>query len=82
MWLGEALQAGEGGAVSECIHGLDTDWCATCKHGPARAERESVEVTFRARYEGDCNGCDLPIYVGQVVHRLSSGRYVHRGCEP
>lgn len=24
--------------------------------------------------------CNLPIVIGQVVHRLSSGAYVHEGC--
>lgn len=67
--------------ADECIHGMEPDWCATCKHGPERADPVLIEATFRARYEGECRGCNLPFGVGAVVHRLSNGGYVHKGCE-
>ena len=41
----------------------------------------TIEATFYARYDGQCPGCNLPIHVGSVVHRLSDERYVHQGCE-
>ena len=66
----------------ECKHGLVLEWCASCKTGPAVVvDRPVVEATFHAMFEGDCPGCRLPISVGQTIHRLSSGRYVHEGCE-
>ena len=68
--------------MSDCPHGLDTAWCATCKHGPSKPSAVTIEATFRARYEGDCPGCSLPIHIGQVVHKLSNERYVHEGCQP
>lgn len=69
--------------MSECIHGLDEAWCATCLHGPARRDQPpTIEATFRARYEGQCSGCDLPINPGQTIHKLSNDRYVHEGCQP
>lgn len=65
----------------ECKHGLDPRWCAACKAPLPRHEQVDIEATFAARYEGQCSGCNLPIQVGQVVHRLSTEQYVHRGCE-
>ena len=67
---------------TECPHGLDTRWCGVCKHGPSKAEPVTIEATFRARYAGECPACDLPVDIGQTVHRLSNGRYVHDGCQP
>ncbi len=68
--------------MSECVHGLDTAWCAICKHGPSRPELVTIQATFSAKYVGHCNGCDLPIQVDQVVHKLSTGQYVHQECQP
>ncbi len=67
--------------MAECPHGLDDLWCSLCLKRPSGSSTIEIEASFKARYEGDCSGCDLPIYVGQVVHRLSTGRYVHEGCE-
>lgn len=67
--------------MSDCPHGLDTAWCGVCKNGPTRPEPVTVVATFAARYEGHCNGCNLPIAVGQVVHKQSNETYVHQGCE-
>lgn len=41
----------------------------------------TITATFAARYEGDCRRCDLPIYLGETIHRLSDDSYVHEGCE-
>ena len=65
----------------ECKHGLMPESCASCKHGPAQVDRPVVEATFHAKFEGDCPGCNFLIHVGEKVHRLSTGRYVHEGCE-
>ena len=67
--------------MAECIHGLDEEWCATCKHGPERPARAEVEATFAARFDGECPSCGFPICTGQVIHRLTNERYVHQGCE-
>lgn len=66
----------------ECPHGLDR-WCSICLHGVSKPDPiPTIEATFRARYDGECRGCDLSISVGQVVHKLSNGTYVHEGCQP
>jgi len=68
--------------MTECRHGLEEEWCSLCKRPtPPSPENAQVEATFAAKFDGDCPGCDLPIYVGQTIHKLSSGRYVHQGCE-
>lgn len=64
----------------ECIHGLDTDWCATCKHGPDIPAAPVVVATFRARYGGDCRACSLPIVAGEVIVLKSDDSYVHEAC--
>jgi hypothetical protein len=66
--------------MSECIHGLDDDWCAICKHGPDRPAPEIVEYKFKARYDGQCPACNLPIMVGQSCARTTRGRTVHDRC--
>lgn len=77
--------------ATDCQHGMPTPAsCMDCMYEgnvpPApRPEREHVAITFEAKFEGHCGGCDLPIYPGQQVHRLEpTGRYVHAfsGCEP
>lgn len=76
--------------MAACSHGMPTPAsCVTCMEegpvGPPRVHHhppEVVELTLQARYAGHCNGCNLPIRIGQVVHRLDSGRYVHMGCQP
>ncbi len=71
-----------------CPHGMPSPpSCVSCmEDGPAAPPNvnrpPTVEATFRARYDGHCNGCNLAISVGQVVHRLSDERYVHAGCQP
>lgn len=74
----------DGGVNEECPHGMeDPAWCTLCT-GKGRLggpEPLEVEVTFAARFGGDCPGCDLPIYPGQVIGRMSDGSYRHaEGC--
>jgi len=77
--------------MTACTHGfLKPEQCVDCMYEgnvpPApKAERESIAATFEAKFEGQCGGCNLPIYPGQHVHRLEpTGRYVHAfaGCDP
>lgn len=42
----------------------------------------TVEAVFEARYDGHCSGCNLPINVGQMIAKLSDGRYMHHRCSP
>lgn len=72
-----------------CSHGMPTPAsCVDCMEAgpvapPKAKEPETVVATFRARHPGQCEGCNLPIAVGQLLYRLEpSGRYVHEGCEP
>jgi hypothetical protein len=69
------------GQEDECPHGLDARWCTICLHGVTRPQPVTVVATFLAMLEGQCPGCDLPIYVGQVLHKMSNGPVVHKGCE-
>ena len=67
----------------ECLHGLDARWCSICIHGVTKPEpAPTIISTFRARFEGQCRRCDLPIALGSVIHRLSNETYVHEGCQP
>lgn len=69
--------------MADCPHGLDDRWCATCKSGPEpRSTVPRVVAHFRAQWPGDCGGCNLPIYIGQDIVKLSNSQYVHEGCEP
>lgn len=45
-----------------------------------RPEPVAVEAMFRARFDGHCPACDLPIATGQTICRMSDGRYVHDYC--
>lgn len=76
------VQPEAGAAVTECIHGLEADWCATCKHGPDVKPPLKVAATFFARYPGDCRACSLPIVAGEAICLLSDDSYVHDGCRP
>lgn len=68
---------------TECPHGLDTRWCSVCLRGVTKPDPSpTVDCTFRARFDGECRTCDLPISAGLMVCRLSNGAYVHLGCQP
>jgi hypothetical protein len=66
--------------MAECIHGLEAEWCATCKHGPERQEPERIDFVFDAKFEGQCPECDLPISIGQFCAKTTRSRTVHRKC--
>jgi hypothetical protein len=67
--------------MSECIHGLDTDWCATCLHGPERKQPEKAAgFAFKAKFANQCGCCNLPIFEGQSIIKTTFERYVHEDC--
>lgn len=78
--------------TTDCQHGMPTPAsCLSCMEGPVvdprdtKPQADRIASTFEARFEGQCPTCDLPVYPGQIVHRLEpSGAYVHAfsGCEP
>lgn len=67
--------------MPECKHGLDDEWCATCKHGPERKVSERDGTPFPAGYFGRCPAGDT-IEEGDVIVRLVDGEYAHARCAP
>lgn len=70
--------------MADCLHGLDTEWCATCKYGPQKRGTEvHVSMPFIARYRGRCRDCDELIVVGDSVVTLTVDDHtstLHEGC--
>jgi hypothetical protein len=67
---------------SECIHGMEYG-CSICSGKDVRRrESEGIEYSYRAKYEGQCPGCDLPIVVGQQCVKTTRGRNLHADCLP
>ena len=67
----------------ECIHGLDPRGCTICIHGVSRPEPVTVVYgPLEASLGGQCSECDLPVVAGQMIVYLSTGRWVHDGCQP
>jgi hypothetical protein len=64
----------------ECVHGLTTMTCSSCRHPYRPPEKPTVEAIFTARYPGQCNECNLPIVVGAWIAKLSNESYVHERC--
>jgi hypothetical protein len=69
-----------------CPHGMPTATsCFECMEGtgigPPPKEDVTVVATFVAAYDGQCGGCNLPITVGRLIHKLSNDSYVHPGCQ-
>lgn len=67
-------------AWDECKHGLPTGSCSSCRHPYRPPEKATVEYLLRARYDGHCNGCNLPISVGQPIAKMSDETYRHESC--
>jgi hypothetical protein len=68
--------------VSECRHGLDDRWCASCKDprpGAASRDDETPGPAFTARYPGSCPGCGEAIELGQTIRGVG-GLYHHARC--
>lgn len=71
--------------IDECIHDLDPATCSTCKH-PRRQPHLTYGEPFRAQFDGQCHGCNLPIHSGQLIASRTASNdsdvtYVHQGCE-
>ncbi len=66
----------------DCIHGLPPQSCTICLHPYRGPEPVTVEHIFPAGFDGHCPGCNLPISVGQMLCKLSTGFYVHQWCAP
>jgi hypothetical protein len=50
---------------TECVHGMEYG-CSICNGKDVRRpEPEEAKFTYRAKYEGQCPECGLPIAVGQ-----------------
>jgi hypothetical protein len=77
-------------SASECKHGLDPRWCATCKHGPVReqpwratADALGEDVTIAAKHPGRCRVCSDTIEPGDRIslqERDGETRWVCGGC--
>jgi hypothetical protein len=68
----------------ECVHGMEYG-CSICSgkdRASKRAEAEEVEFGYRAKYEGQCPECDLPIVVGQQCVKTTKDRNLHADCLP
>lgn len=67
-------------AWDECPHGLTMASCSLCRHPYVPPPKPTVEFTTKARFEGRCAECNLPIFIGQVIVRMSDERWVHSDC--
>jgi len=65
---------------AECIHGLDERWCSICLRGTTKPEVVTVVATFRARFDGHCRSCNLPLHAGELATRMSDESYRHEHC--
>jgi len=61
-----------------CIHELPSGQCSYCK--PDRGYGSDPVRIFRAKYEGHCSGCNLPISIGQMVAWTPGRPTIHEGC--
>ena len=64
---------------TECVHGMEYG-CSICSGKDVRRpESEGIEFSYRAKYEGQCPECDLPIVVGPAVRQDDEGSQPSRG---
>lgn len=69
--------------MAECKHGLDTQWCASCKEPrrPSTASAHDIGPPFVAQYEGTCPECRDAIDPGERC-RMVDGCCTHDECVP
>lgn len=73
-------------ALTYCPHGMPTPAsCTLCmEDGPVAPPSKNEPVTtlrvLTAKYEGQCDACDLPIIIGQTIRLLSNDQYIHAAC--
>lgn len=70
-----------------CPHDDDPHSCPPCQNARRPKAAPVVEYghRFRARFGGDCQGCHLPIHVGQAVQLVTIDDQrltMHDGCTP
>ena len=66
----------------ECIHGMEFG-CSICSGKDVkRPEPEETKFTYRAKYDGQCPECYLPIAVGQECVKTTRERNLHVECLP
>jgi hypothetical protein len=67
----------------ECIHGMEFG-CSICSGKDVRLSEpeEVMKFTYRAKHEGQCPECDLPIVPGQQCVKTTKQRYLHADCLP
>lgn len=65
----------------DCIHGLGPkSACVICNGTIAAKPRREPERTFRARFDGQCAECNLPIYIGQLITWRPGDAPRHNDC--
>lgn len=67
--------------MDDCPHGSDPLTCRVCRPAPPTAP-VTLEYEFKAKFDGQCPGCNLPIVTGQGVGKWSDGRTRHAMCTP
>lgn len=68
--------------TEECIHGLGPKTACTICNGKAGIAADDPWRTFPAKYAAQCNACNLPIEVGQIIAWREGDRAIHEGCRP
>lgn len=64
--------------MSECKHGIEIDWCATCT--PPAGEHDPGTV-FVAQFDGECTGCLSSVFAGEKM-TARDGDYLCTDCAP
>jgi hypothetical protein len=72
----------------ECRHGLTPSTCSICRHPSNMRYHEPLKVVARlnsSHYGGHCPECNLPIYEGSPIAKVTTGAaeyWVHSSCAP
>lgn len=65
-----------------CIHGLGpVSACTICNGRDKREAAIEPARIFTAKYEGHCDACNLPIYVGQMIAWRPETKPIHEECD-
>ena len=63
---------------TEWVHGMEYGCSIRSGKDVKRPEAEGIEYGYRAKYEGQCPECNLPIVMGQQCVKTTRGRNLHR----
>lgn len=75
--------------MNECVHLLNSAWCADCNGTAAQAKKEeeaerarilTLEGWFPSRYAGVCAECGAPFPAGEPIRR--SGQFETKSGKP